>query len=229
MPAPVSVIMPTFNSAACLGQTLMPLYKGIQANVIRELIICDASDDDSVETIAEDVGAVCFKTPRGRGKQLGYGASKAKGDWFLFLHSDTQLADHWVEEAMQHIDANPDYAGYFRLAYRARGFFPSFVATWANLRSRWFDLPYGDQGLLISRELYHASGGFPDIPLMEDVHIARQLRNRLKGLNCPALTDAGRQLQHGWVKTGTANLWLLARYFAGAAPAKLAKTYYKSG
>ena len=102
------------------------------------------------------------------------------------------------------------------------------MAGWANLRSRWFGLPYGDQGLLIHRSLYRTVGGYPEQPLMEDVAIARSLgRARLTGLNAVARTGADRYLRDGWLRRGARNLWTLARYFLGASPEALAKAYRK--
>ena len=101
------------------------------------------------------------------------------------------------------------------------------VAAWANLRSRLFGLPYGDQGLLASRALYDQVGGFADIPLMEDVAMARALRGRMRGVRCRIETGAERYLAQGWVRRGARNLWTLVRYFGGVAPEKLVKGYQK--
>ncbi|MFV2003233.1 MAG: glycosyl transferase, partial [Paracoccaceae bacterium] len=106
----------------------------------------------------------------------------------------------------------------------ATGLAPRLVAAWVNLRSR-LGLPYGDQGLLISRELYRRLGGYRDISLMEDVAMSRALRGRLVMLPAAALTSAHSYQRDGWLRRGAGNLWLLARYFAGADPEKLARRY----
>ncbi len=100
------------------------------------------------------------------------------------------------------------------------------VAAWANLRSR-LGLPYGDQGLLLPRALYQSVGGYPDQPLMEDVALARALRGHLLGLDVTVVTSADKYARQGWLRRGARNLWTLIRYFAGVAPAKLAKGYAK--
>jgi hypothetical protein len=121
--------------------------------------------------------------------------------------------------------AREERAGYFALRFDSTGFFPWFVAGWANLRSRIFGLPYGDQGLLISRAMYEAAGGFSDMPLMEDVALVRRLRGQLVALGAVAVTSAARYERGGWLRRGARNLWCLARYFAGVDVARLARAY----
>jgi hypothetical protein len=102
---------------------------------------------------------------------------------------------------------------------------PTLFAGWANLRSRVFGLPYGDQGLLLTRSLYDSVGGYSDQPLMEDVAIVRALRGRLRALPIRALTSAARYEQQGWLRRGARNLWTLTRYFGGADLKRLAEAY----
>ena len=100
-----------------------------------------------------------------------------------------------------------------------------FVAGWANLRSRGLGLPYGDQGLLIHRQIYDAAGGYRDMALMEDVALARALRGQLRGLDHDAVTSASKYQKQGWLRRGARNLWTLARYGAGVSPDRLAQAY----
>ena len=116
-------------------------------------------------------------------------------------------------------------AGWFRLAFDAPGAPPRIVAAWANARAR-LGLPYGDQALLIHRSLYRKVGGYPAIPLMEDVAIARALgRARLAALGAVATTSADRYLRNGWLRQGARNLLTLTRYLLGASPETLARSY----
>jgi hypothetical protein len=116
-------------------------------------------------------------------------------------------------------------AGYFRLRFDSNSLPARIVAGWANLRARLFGLPYGDQGLLVPAALYHKCGGYADIPLMEDVAIARSLRRDLCSIDATATTSAERYLQQGWLRCGAYNLGSLALYFCGVAPEKLARRY----
>ena len=224
----ISVIIPTLNAAPVLGRTLVSLSPAILDPILTEVIISDGGSTDDVAEMAEATGARFIAGPACRGRQLAAGAEAARGEWLLFLHADTSLSDDWVSVARQHIGAGSEKAGWFRLAFDAPGFAARFVAGWANLRSRWLALPYGDQGLLIHRSLYRAAGGYPDIPLMEDVALARALgRRRLTGLNAVARTGADRYLRDGWTRRGVRNLLTLTRYFLGTSPEALATAYRK--
>ena len=115
----------------------------------------------------------------------------------------------------------------FRLSFRAQGAAPRIVAAWANFRTR-LGLPYGDQALLISRDLYDQTGGYADMPLMEDVDLARRLRGRLRLLRSSVSTSAARYEEDGWIRRGIRNLWLLALYLGGRSPEDLARRYSRS-
>ena len=223
MPAPLSVIIPTLNAAATIGPTLAALAEGLEAGLIGELIIVDGGSDDGIERLADDIGARFATTTPSRGGQLAKGVAMATRPWRLILHADTVLAQGWVEAVQAHL-ARPGKAGYFRLRFDAQGLAPKLVAGWANLRSRVFGLPYGDQALLISDGLYQSAGGYPNQPLMEDVALARALKGTLVCLNATAITSA-QKYRGQWLKRGTRNLLLLGRYFLGASPEKLARHY----
>ena len=222
----ISVIIPTLNAAPVIGPTLGSLSPAILDPVLTEVIISDGGSTDDIKDIADATGAKFIEGAAGRGRQLAAGAEAARGEWLLFLHADTQLSENWVDAARRHINGGADKAGWFRLAFDASGGAPRMTAWWANLRSRWLALPYGDQGLLIHRGLYRTVGGYPDLPLMEDVALARSLgRRRLTGMDAVATTSADRYLRDGWFRRGTLNLLTLMRYFLGASPEKLAAAY----
>jgi rSAM/selenodomain-associated transferase 2 len=224
MPAPVSVVIPTLNTATTFGPCLASVFEGVQAGLVREVIFADGGSDDGIAQVAEDAGAVLITTQSGRGVQLASGAKVAKGDWLLFLHADTVLEAGWPAVFSRHL-VHPQKAGYCRLVFDAPGIAARIVAGWANWRSRWLGLPYGDQALLISAELYRECGGYPPIPLMEDVALARALGNRLTALPATATTNATRYLRQGWVNRGGHNLITLALYFLGRDPNALAQRY----
>ncbi|MFY0692258.1 MAG: TIGR04283 family arsenosugar biosynthesis glycosyltransferase [Paracoccaceae bacterium] len=224
----LSIIIPTLNAADALPETLDCLLPGVAAGVIREVIVSDGGSADATLEIADDAGAVIVRGAAGRGGQLRRGAALARADWLLFVHADTHLPPDWVGALAVHAQQHPGDAAAFRLKFRARGLAPRLVAGWANLRSRAFGLPYGDQGLLIPAAVYAETGGFPDQPLMEDVALARALRGRLRLLPARVETGAERYLAGGWLRRGARNLWLLLRYLGGADPSDLAKAYHKS-
>jgi len=225
MSAPVSVIIPTLNAAQTLPRCLEALMPGLEAGLIRELIVCDGGSDDGTDAIAQAWGGEVFVVSPSRGGQLRKGCAAARGDWLLVLHADTALGAGWAEVVSRHIRTSRK-AAWFRLKFDSAGLPAALVAAWANLRSG-LGLPYGDQGLVVPRQLYVETGGYPDIPLMEDVAIARMLKGQLVGLPTAAVTSAAKFQQQGWLRRGARNLWTLARYVAGTDPARLARRYQK--
>lgn len=226
MPAPVSIVIPALNAAEELPACLEHLMEGLGAGLIRELVITDGGSIDETRAIAQAAGAEWVSGAPSRGGQLRRGCAAAKGEWLLVLHADTHLEPGWSAAVAQHLQDGQGRPAYFRLRFRARGVLPAWVAGWANLRSRLFALPYGDQGLLIRRADYDAAGGYPDQPLMEDVALVRRLKG-LAALPSAALTSAARYQRAGWLRRGARNMWTLMRYFFGVAPERLAKSYSK--
>ncbi|HUS55933.1 MAG TPA: TIGR04283 family arsenosugar biosynthesis glycosyltransferase [Thermohalobaculum sp.] len=229
MMAPLSVVIPTLQAADRIGPCLGALGEALMEGVIHEVIIADGGSTDGIADIAEAVGARVVTASPGRGNQLAAGAEAARGRWLLFLHADTVLSPGWGAAVLTHIQTRPGQAGYFALQFDTRGAAPRFVAGWANFRAALFALPYGDQGLLVSRLLYDQAGGYPDIPLMEDVALVRRIgRRRLTRLGADAVTSAARYGADGWLRRGWRNLTTLALYFLGTSPQRLARRYVRS-
>ena len=153
MRAAVSVVIPTLNAGETLPGCLAALMEGVETGVIRELVIADGGSEDATRAIAEEMGAVVIDSAPSRGGQLRRGAAAAQGEWFLVLHADTQLEPGWSKAVLEHLATTPERAGVFRLGFDVCGARPRFVAGWANVRTWVLGLPFGDQGLLISRAL----------------------------------------------------------------------------
>ncbi|RIJ13909.1 glycosyltransferase [Henriciella mobilis] len=226
MPAPISIIIPTLNAGGDLPACIDSLIPGIEAGLIRELVISDGGSNDATRLIAEGAGADLVTGEPGRAAQLIRGAEAARGDWLLFLHADTALSRDWTERVADHLESRPDKAAVFSLVYRSDARMAKRIASRANRRTRWLGLPYGDQGLLIPRKLYDEIGGYDDIPLMEDVRIVQAIgRKRLAILSAEARTSAAKYERDGWRRRSWKNAWLITRYLMGASPEKLAREY----
>jgi rSAM/selenodomain-associated transferase 2 len=219
------VIIPTLNANDTLPGCLATLMEGLDAGLIRELIVSDGGSRDATGATAQAWGAEVLHGVPSRGGQLRRGCAIARGDWLLVLHADTQLAPGWTKPVRAHLARSE--AAWFRLSFAGGGVRAGFVAAWANLRSR-LGLPYGDQGLLIRRSLYERVGGYPDQPLMEDVAIACALRGRLMGLPVIATTSADKYRAQGWFRRGSRNLWTLLRYCTGTPAERLVARYDRS-
>ena len=227
MPAPLSIIIPAYNSEAVLPLCLSSLMPGLEAGLIREVILVDGGSEDQTRRLAEGAGARVTSAPqKGRAAQLQHGFEQARSDWLLFLHADTALSRDWAERAKAHIMDRPRNAAAFTLAFRSDHPMAKVVARRANWRARSLGLPYGDQGLLISRKHFRDVGGYPDTPFMEDVQIIRAIgKSRLTILSAEARTDASKYERDGWRRRSWRNAFLITRYLLGANPEKLAKSY----
>ena len=225
MPVPLSIVIPTLNAAELLPATADALLSGVTDGLTRELVVSDGGSSDGTIDVAKELGAVIVEGARGRGQQISRGIFASKAPWLLILHADTRLSENWVWAVREHVNGEAGRAGYFRLRFDAVGTAPRLVERGANLRSRRLGLPYGDQGLLISRRLLKQVGGFPEISLMEDVMMAERLKGRLVELDADAVTSPDRFERDGWARRVARNLTTLARYKMGADPETLVKSY----
>ena len=220
----LSVVIPTLNTQHVLPSTLESLMEGVFAGVIGDLVIVDGGSTDATINIAKEVGATFLETKPSRGGQIFAGVSACKCDWVLILHADSRLSQGWVE--LFPTAPDPKRAYYFQLQFDAVGFAAWWVAKWANLRSKIFALPYGDQGILIHKSLLDSVGGYPTAPLMEDVIIARTLGRRLTAVPITITTRAEKYIAQGWLRRGFRNVALLFQFLLGKTPEALYKKYY---
>ena len=221
----ISVVIPALNAAAELPDALAALRDN---RLVREVIVADGGSRDATAALAEKAGARLVAAPRGRGTQLAAGAAAACGAWLLFLHADCRLAAGW-EDAVAGFIAAPgasEHAGYFALALDDPSAAARRLERIVAWRCRAFALPYGDQGLLIARELYVRIGGFAPLPLMEDVELARRLgRARLRPIAATITASARRYRDGGYIRRALRNLLCLSLYLGGMAPQRIARIY----
>ena len=226
MPAQISIIIPTLNSETDLPETLRSLFEGVENNLIKELIISDGGSTDKTRFIASEVGACIVEGPCGRGLQISKGVDKSRGDWILILHADTSLSPDWSVEFLQKIDKNFSY--YFKLKFKSKSLFARILEYWVQIRSKFLGLPYGDQGLLIHRDLLDAVGGFPKNRILEDVILAGKLKGKIRSLDLLALTSAEKYHKNGWLRQSLINFYILVQYLIGKDTNLLYKIYYKN-
>ncbi len=221
MPTVLSVVVPTLDVAGALPKLLRRL-----SGSGTELIAADGGSRDATREAARGNGARVVEGPRGRGTQLAAGAAAAGGDWLLFLHADTLPYPGWRETVAAAMGGDPSLAHHFRFALDDTSPEARRLERAVAWRCRWLGLPYGDQGLLISRALYDRLGGYAPIPLMEDVDlVARIGRARLRELPVHAVTSAERWRRDGWNRRSARNLGILALWLAGVSPSFLARLY----
>jgi rSAM/selenodomain-associated transferase 2 len=222
----ISVVIPTLNAGPCLAPTLAALVPAAMDGLVREVVGVDGGSTDETVAILEDAGAQVLHLAPSRGAQLAAGCAAAKGPWLLVLHADTRLERGWEAAVRAHTAERPDVAGWFRFALDDPGPVARLWEAGVDGRSRLFALPYGDQGLLLSKALYESVGGYRPLPLMEDVDLVRRLgRRRLAPLRARAVTSATRFRRDGYWRRSSRNWRLLARFLRGADPAELVRGY----
>jgi rSAM/selenodomain-associated transferase 2 len=227
----ISVIIPALNAQQHLASSFNSLIPAAIEGVVSEVIVADGGSSDATERIAEAAGATFLRCPPGRGAQLHAGAQAARGRWMLFLHADTVLQSGWEQEASRFIreieeGERPDCAAAFRFALDDRGFKPRYLEAAVAVRCALLRLPYGDQGLLISRSLYDSTGGFRALPLMEDVDLARRLgRRRIAMLHASAVTSARRYKAGGYFARMARNSLCLTLFYFKAPLRYIVKLY----
>ena len=219
----LTIVIPTLNAAASLPATLAAL-RGSEA----EIIIVDGGSTDATVALAEAAGHRLIASARGRGVQLAIGVQAATRDWLLLLHADTVPGEGWSHVVGRFIadPRNADRTGVFRFATDLPGHLARSLERTVNWRSRVMAMPYGDQGLLIRRNLLDRVGGVRPLPIMEDVDLVRRLgRDRLTMLEATAVTSGARYGRHGILPRVARNMACLGLYYVGVSPTIIARLY----
>jgi len=218
-----SIIIPTLNEEANLPVTLRQLAE--RSDV--ELIVVDGGSIDRTAAVAQAFTPYVFVTYPGRARQMNLGARHATGDILLFLHADTFLLPGALDELQRRIIGDGAVGGAFDLHIDSPKRLCKLIAKIASRRSRLLRLPYGDQGLFVSRQVFEALGGFPEIPIMEDVALGRQLRRagRLTFIQNGLVTSGRRWNANGAVKTTLVNWWVTFLFLLRVPPRSLRRIY----
>ena len=221
----LSIIVPVLDEAESIAAHLEALdeLRGRGA----EIVVVDGSSVDGTAERARAGADTVLAAPRGRARQMNAGAEAASGDLLMFLHADTRLpprADELINAALL---ATGRAWGRFDVRIEGRHPLLPLVARLMNRRSRLTGIATGDQAIFVRRKAFQAAGGYPDLPLMEDIALSRALK-RLSRPAClaePVLTSGRRWEKHGTLRTILAMWRLRLAFFLGADPRGLAIRY----
>ncbi len=223
----ISIIIPTYNESQHLPLLLSDLSI---INQEIEIIIVDCNSLDKTRDIAKIYETKLFNSiEKNRGLQLNIGATKAEGEWFLFIHADSRLDNGWFKKVELLISNNENIIYFFKFKINNKKFIYRVLEIVVNLRSYIFKDPYGDQGLLIHRTTYFKNKGFKKIPLMEDVDFIKRIKNKLplKMLNIPIYTSSRKWEKTNIIFQAFKNWNFRSRWLRGESIKSLYYDYYK--
>ena len=223
-----SVIIPTLNEASHLPLLLADL-KAWPYDY--DLIIVDGGSKDLTISIAQIQGVNVIKSlKKNRGYQLMIGASQARGDWLLFLHADSRLDQKWFKSLLKIIiyKTSKKFAWYFDFKIKKDNFEFRILEIAVALRSYFLQRPYGDQGLLIHKDLYNLCGGFKSLPIMEDLELITRITktNKVKRIEESIYTDDIKWSKTNILRRAIKNARLRKKWREGYSIDNLSKEYY---
>lgn len=215
----ISVIVPVLNEAAALPPMLQWLLA--ESGEFEVIVVDGGSTDDTAGAAGRFAPVRLLHSPRGRGAQMNAGAAASTGGTLLFLHADTQLPAGAIArlDAAMRSEARWE-AGAFRHRFHPTDWRLRLVSLGNNLRCRRSRVFFGDQAIFVRRSLFDAVGGFPEVPVLEDVVFCERIRERTRAVLLPetVTTHPRRFLHHGVWRTTWRGLVILARHSMGLAP-----------
>ncbi len=221
----LSIIIPAINEGGVIRsllESLQPLRR--QGH---QIVLVDGGSSDATRALAGPLVDLLIDAPTGRARQMNAGAAAADGEILWFLHADSHLPAGAADCVLRALETPDRCWGRFDVRLADDGWLLRTVGRLMNLRSRITGIATGDQGIFVRRHAFYAAGGFPDIPLMEDVVISRRLRRMARPccLRDRIVTSARRWRQHGVVRTILLMWRLRFAFFLGADPTKLVRRY----
>lgn len=219
----LSIIVPVLDEVDCLGETLESLFDCSWLRENCEVLVSDGGSSDGSLEIAARYPCEIVRGVAGRALQMNAAANRAHGEWLLFLHADSRLPAG-IEEI---IESAAEW-GFFRLRLSGEERALRVIESAVNLRSALTKVAGGDQGMFFRRRFFASLGGFPDIPLMEDIDICKRARRHAAPLVVcsPMISSSRRWQRQGILRTVLLMWWLRFAYWLGADPVRLHRIYY---
>jgi rSAM/selenodomain-associated transferase 2 len=216
--------MPVLNEEKILART----FSRLELTPDEELVVVDGGSTDRTVRIAREFTGRVLESAAGRGRQMNLGARHARGDILLFLHADSILPKEGFSRIRSALGNEGTSAGAFDIKVEHTSLWFRVIETFSNLRSRLTSVPYGDQGLFMRKETFELIGGFRDVPLMEDIEIARRLKRlgRLMFVRPPVLVSPRRWLHEGLLYATLRDWAIVISYSVLKIPPERLMRYY---
>jgi rSAM/selenodomain-associated transferase 2 len=219
----ISIIIPTLNEAGNIKEAITSSQ--FSTNV--EIIVVDGGSQDETLLIAKSLNVKVIISPPGRANQMNAGAMAASGKILLFLHADTRLPTNF-EQMIRTTLAKPRIvAGAFALQINAPNWGLRLVEFGVKWRSHLWQMPYGDQAIFLTKEVFGQVGNFPEMPIMEDFEMMRKLKTlgKIYLLPTPVITSPRRWLKKGIIQTTIFNQIIIIAYLLGVSPNRIRHWY----
>ncbi len=216
-----------FDEAAVINDTIGSLLE-LKSPHVAEIFVVDGNPAGSTVKQVTEPTVQCLVAPKGRARQMNAGAKKASGDILLFLHADTTLPHNGPDKIVETMKAGKYVAGAFNYAIQSRNLFIRHLYFTSALRSRISRIPYGDQAIFIRADYFHRLGGYPDIPIMEDIALMKLIKknkDKIRILKEGVKTSTRRYEQEGILRRWLCNHKMRILYHFGVPAEKLLKYY----
>jgi rSAM/selenodomain-associated transferase 2 len=218
----ISIIIPTLNEES----NIKAVINSIQSHNI-EIIVVDGGSEDKTLLIAKSLDVKVVVSSPGRANQMNTGAMVASGEILLFLHADTRLPIRFDEMVRRTLAKPGIVAGAFALQIDAPDWGLRLVEFGVKWRSHLWQMPYGDQAIFLTKDVFQKVGNFPQIPIMEDFELMRKLKSlgKIYLLPTPVITSPRRWLKKGILQTTILNQIIVIAYLLGVSPNRICNWY----
>jgi rSAM/selenodomain-associated transferase 2 len=223
----LSIIIPVYHETDIINPMVSTL-EGSFENKRVEIIVVDGAPAGNTIRVICDAGVKTLVAGKGRAAQMNRGAAAAKGNFLLFLHADTRLPQGALQYIQEVVKKRKKIGGAFDLGIESPKKAYRLIEKMVYYRTRLTKIPYGDQAIFLSRNVFHKIGGFKEIPIMEDIELMRRVKARgypIGIIPFPVQTASRRWEKEGIVYCTLRNWALAGPFWLGVSPEKLAKYY----
>ncbi|BAZ29764.1 glycosyl transferase family protein [Cylindrospermum sp. NIES-4074] len=219
----ISIIIPTLNEA----ENIKNAIASTQPSTNIEIIVVDGGSIDDTVEITQKLSVKFIYSSPGRAGQMNAGAAAASGEILLFLHADSRLPTGFDVMIRTTLQQPGIVAGAFNLRIDASLWGLRLVEWGVKWRSHFWQMPYGDQGIFLTKKIFQQVGNFPELPIMEDFELIRRLKSlgKIALISVPVITSARRWLQKGVFPTTFLNQIVIIAYLLGVSPQRIRSWY----